>query len=929
MDREPTLWERQLQKQTATGVEAALACLEKRPVVATCTTPACAGELLAAFAASRARPLAFVVVRADAFRTARELAARLAGRGPRVLAAARGAAAAEAVADDGFAEMARAAPDDEAVALALREALPRKPAPAPAGDVVVADAAWLRAVLLGAAAAAYDGAALRAAPAAFAADALADDAASDCATLLRASNADRAVLAIFADAASGKPCRKWLDASSATVRPRDAPPRLCVLPRGGAAPLDVRGPSRADAPAEAPWLRALSLRDRGGGDGDDDAVAAALHFVAVARARPGRRPPPVVVYVDDGERAERLAARLAAELERSADADAGSLAALAAAARARGAPKHAVAAALADVARGAAAWHGGAPRWRRELVEIAASERLTAAVVATVGFPRRCPRAVVACAPRGGLEAYESLAAPAFDGGEAVACHVLGDEPRAFWDRWRAGAWLGAPAPKPRNAPLFPAPRLFLATTLRALASTGRPEVARDLADASLAAAADAAAAKVLKRHAEDLDGAAPAASPADERTCVAERLRALARRAQGPFLRRGRVGRVDGARWCVVLADEVAGDGAVAAVAEAAPGAAWRPERVPLERLRLAALVVAVAAEPERPAALDATRRAVAEALEALRGDGSTKKKRKRPAAIPFLDALGAVEIAREPDRTAAAALTARLAALDEALGGAAAADELSLEDRAALERRVVARHAADAQRSAAKDRGDASRGCGRGLKALKKLGCAGGARGTALLGLLAAWPVGGDDRRPLAALVAAAPDGAASPLADLGPAALAFVAAGLAFAPDEAPEAAFSSLAAPAPDAPVDRSEVPALTAARGAVDGAARAVARACAPSGGLVAEELFARSLAPAGPAAAVARVAAGATVARAAADARAAPGPLARRVAETRDVLAALGAAAAALDAGAVVAALARARDALPREGASLYAPAAG
>ena len=179
-------------------------------------------------------------------------------------------------------------------------------------------------------------------------------------------------------------------------------------------------------------------------------------------------------------------------------------------------------------------------------VEIAASERLAAAVVATAGFPRRFPRAVVACAPRGGLEAYESLAAPAFDGGEAVACHVLGDEPRAFWDRWRAEAWLGAPAPKPRNAPLFPAPRLFLATTLRALASTGRPEVARDLADASLAAAADAAAAKVLKRHAEDLDDAAPAASPADERTCVAERLRALARRAQRPFLRRGRVGRVD-----------------------------------------------------------------------------------------------------------------------------------------------------------------------------------------------------------------------------------------------------------------------------------------------------------------------------------------------------------------------------------------------
>ena len=204
MDREPTLWERQLQKQTATGVEAALAALEKRPVVATCTTPACAGELLAAFAASRARPLAFVVVRADAFRTARELAARLAGRGPRVLAAARGAAAAEAVVDDGFAEIARAAPDDEAVALALREALPRKPASAPAGDVVVADAAWLRAVLLGAAAAAYDGAALRAAPAAFAADALADDAASACATLLRASNADRAVLAIFADARAGQ-----------------------------------------------------------------------------------------------------------------------------------------------------------------------------------------------------------------------------------------------------------------------------------------------------------------------------------------------------------------------------------------------------------------------------------------------------------------------------------------------------------------------------------------------------------------------------------------------------------------------------------------------------------------------------------------------------------------------------------------------------
>ena len=173
-----------------------------------------------------------------------------------------------------------------------------------------------------------------------------------------------------ADAAAGKTCRRWLDATAATVRPRDAPPRLCVLPRGGAAPLDVRGPSRADAPAEAPWLRALSLRDRGGGDGDDDAVAAALHFVAVARARPGRRPPPVVVYVENGERAERLAARLAAELERSADADAGSLAALAAAARARGAPKHAVTAALAEVARGAAAWHGGAPRWRRELVEI-------------------------------------------------------------------------------------------------------------------------------------------------------------------------------------------------------------------------------------------------------------------------------------------------------------------------------------------------------------------------------------------------------------------------------------------------------------------------------------------------------------------------------------------------------------------------------
>ncbi|KAH8073055.1 hypothetical protein JL721_3030 [Aureococcus anophagefferens] len=405
-------------------------------------------------------------------------------------------------------------------------------------------------------------------------------------------------------------CRKWLDATAATVRPRDAPPRLCVLPRGGAAPLDVRG-SSADAAGEAPWLSAVA-RDRGGGDGDDDAVAAALHFVAVARARPGRRPPPVVVYVENGERAERLAARLAAELARSGDADAGSLAALAAAAR-RGAPKHAVAAALAEVARGAAAWHGGAPRWRRELVEIAS--------------------------------AYESLAAPAFDGGEAVACHVLGDEPRAFWDRWRAEAWLGAPAPKPRNAPLFPAPRLFLATTLRALASTGRPEVARDLAD-SVARRPPRRAAKVLKRHAEDLDDAAPAASPADERTCVAERLRALARRAQRPFLRRGRVGRASTAR-AGASSSRTRSPGTAPSPpsprsrrgrpggpsASRSSGCASRRSSPPWRR----------AGRPRADAA-----RAVAEALEALRGDGAKKKKRKRPAAIPFLDALGAIEITR-----------------------------------------------------------------------------------------------------------------------------------------------------------------------------------------------------------------------------------------------------------------------------------------
>ncbi|KAH8088826.1 hypothetical protein JL720_6791 [Aureococcus anophagefferens] len=194
MDREPTLWERQLQKQTATGVEAALASLEKRPVVATCTTPACAGELLAAFAASRARPLAFVVVRADAFRTARELAARLAGA-----PAARRRGCGEAVADDGFAEIARAAPDDEAVALALREALPRKPASAPAGDVVVADAAWLRA----------------------------------------------------ADAASGKTCRKWLDATAATVLKRHAEDLDDAAP--AASPADERT-------CVAERLRALARR---------------------------------------------------------------------------------------------------------------------------------------------------------------------------------------------------------------------------------------------------------------------------------------------------------------------------------------------------------------------------------------------------------------------------------------------------------------------------------------------------------------------------------------------------------------------------------------------------------------------------------------------------------------------------------------------
>ncbi|KAH8069663.1 hypothetical protein JL720_11968 [Aureococcus anophagefferens] len=336
MDREPTLWERQLQKQTATGVEAALAALEKRPVVATCTTPP-APASSSRPSPRRARPLAFVVVRADAFRTARELAALAAPRRRYARAAA------EAVADDGFAEIARAAPDDEAVALALREALPRKPASAPAGD---------------------------------------------------------------ADAAAGRPCRKWLDATAATVRPRDAPPRLCVLPGAAPRPWTCAGRARRRR-AEAPWL-ALSLRDRGGGDGDDDAVAAALHFVAVA---PGRRPPPVVVYVENGERAERLAARLAAELaerrrrRRKFSGARGRGAA-------RGAPKHAVAAALAEV-------------------EIA-PERLAAPPSRRPASRGGSPRGRRLRA-RGGLEAYESLAAPAFDGGEAVACHVLGDEP--FWDR--------------------------------------------------------------------------------------------------------------------------------------------------------------------------------------------------------------------------------------------------------------------------------------------------------------------------------------------------------------------------------------------------------------------------------------------------------------------------------------------------------------
>ncbi|KAK7241252.1 hypothetical protein SO694_00051286 [Aureococcus anophagefferens] len=265
MDREPTLWERQLQKQTATGVEAALAALEKRPVVATCTTPACAGELLAAFAASRARPLAFVVVRADACRTARELGARSPGSGQRA-SPPRARRPRRAVADDGFAEIARAAPDDEAVALALREALPREPASAPAGGVVVAGARMARAVLL-ARAAAYDGAALRAAPAAFAADALADDAA-------RRGDGDAAV--------------PRLDATAATVRPRDAPPRLCVLPGAAPRPWTSRRRERAAARPGRPGSRERVARDAAAAR-RDDAVAAALHFVAVARARPGRR----------------------------------------------------------------------------------------------------------------------------------------------------------------------------------------------------------------------------------------------------------------------------------------------------------------------------------------------------------------------------------------------------------------------------------------------------------------------------------------------------------------------------------------------------------------------------------------------------------------------------------------------------------------
>ncbi|KAH8053323.1 hypothetical protein JL722_9547 [Aureococcus anophagefferens] len=319
MDREPTLWERQLQKQTATGVEAALASLEKRPVVATCTTPP------APASSSRPSPRRARGRWPSSSSAPTRFAPRASSRAARSPGRAAGAGRAEAVADDGFAEIARAAPDDEAVALALREALPRKPASAPAAASSSPTPPGSGRAL-GAAAAAYDGAALRAAPAAFAADALADDAASACATLLS-------------------------------------------VQRGPGGPRDLR--------------RRAAAKPAGSGS-----------------TRPPRR-----------WRSPRRSAR-----------------------------------------------------GRRR------DGRLPAAV----------PRAVVACAPRGGLEAYESLAAPAFDGGEAVACHVLGDEPR------------------------------------------------------------------VLKRHAEDLDDAAPAASPADERTCVAERLRALARRAQRPFLRRGRVGRVD-----------------------------------------------------------------------------------------------------------------------------------------------------------------------------------------------------------------------------------------------------------------------------------------------------------------------------------------------------------------------------------------------
>jgi len=766
-----------------------------QPIVARCAGPKAAGAALAA-ACAAAKEDCVVVVTATPRRTARELEALV--RGTRDVLVAT--ATAPEVIDSTFWDRLFASSDDAAVdtARALAGVAKRTPS---GRTCVVCEPRWLRRELLSGQPTYLDVRLASKAAYCFDVDVLLDPIAADCCTVLKASQTPLALVLFREGEGPHAPaCAAWLDASLETVG-ASSQRRLWCWPPGKEAPLRLRIGAEDDA-----WPRALALARRGieGGATTVQATALAVAYLLETHTC-------VKVVTSDLSVADAIAgdvddAALRKFVRRCAPSSKTA--------------KASAAAWLQHAQRGVAVV---ADAWSRDASGLAAQQGLVKVVVCGLQDRISAPACVVAGFVEVERGAYAALA-------EGDACDLIQVLDGTGDERWRAVCVDGAPLAVLTK--VFPRPRVAAALLLRAASLD---------TDAQLALVTGGLAA-----HLKTCGGVPASGSDdeEDERACCDELAMLLLRRPAhaSPWLKRGRVGRHEGSKWCCVVGLVPAKRGAtnaatrlVEVVLEAAP---WCLTRVVSSSVRLTGVVVTLADDLTRPGNIDACRRATLEALDALQT--KTKKKRKRRLAL-FLDELDVIEVKDAGDAAAYRSLAARAAALTRGSG-----DERSEAERSALFRRVYAREVRRAARAAQKS----AKAAKLALKALRKLGLAdkkGKATPSASIALACVARFGGDDRAALVASLACFPaDGATSPLGALAPRLLIDALAAVA-CPLRDDEAAFvEGIVAYDPSTNADDGR--AFAAARAALEAAARAVGRACGDDA-LVAEELAIAAVRP--------------------------------------------------------------------------------